>query len=101
MTTATDLLRFITAIDGSGTRPDILNQSSLQAMGTGSGAAPLSNSYGLGIGLWGDILFNYGSLPGTRTGFMQSKNGKCIALLLNSRQDSKTSSDTNHFIFFM
>ena len=91
MTTATDLLRFITAIDGFNTRPDILNASSLKAMGTGSGAAPLSNSYGLGIGLWDDILFNYGSLPGTRTGFMRSTNGKCISLLLNSRQDTNPS----------
>lgn len=91
MTSATDLLRFITAIDGSNTRPDILNATSLKAMATGSGNAPLSNAYGLGIGLWGDILYNYGSLPGTRTGFMRSTNGKCIALLLNLRQDSNPS----------
>ena len=87
MTTATDLLRFITSIDGFNTRPDILNAASLKAMGTGSGPAPLSDSYGLGIGIWGSVLYNYGSLPGTRTGFMRSSNGKCISLLLNSRQD--------------
>ena len=90
MTTATDLLRFINAIDGSTTRPDILKASSLAAMTTGSGAAPLSNSYGLGIGLWDDLWYNYGSLPGTRTGFMRSSNGTCVALLLNSRQENDT-----------
>ena len=93
MTTPTDLLRFITSIDGVSTRPDILNAASLKAMTTGSGAAPLSDAYGLGIGLWPamNILYNYGSLPGTRTGFMRSTNGKCIALLLNTRQDSNPS----------
>lgn len=90
MTTATDLLRFINAIDGSTTRLDILKPSSLAAMTTGSGAAPLSNSYGLGIGLWDDLWYNYGSLPGTRTGFMRSSNGTCVALLLNSRQQNDT-----------
>ena len=90
MTTATGLLRFVTAIDGFTTRPDILNATSLKAMTTGSGPAPLSDAYGLGIGLWpaNNMVFNYGSLPGTRTGFMRSTNGKCVALLLNSRQDT-------------
>lgn len=57
-------------------------------MTTGSGAAPLNNGYGLGIGLSGELYYNYGSLPGTRTAFMRSTNGKAIALLLNCRQDS-------------
>lgn len=90
MTTATDLLRLVTAIDGSSTRPDILNAASLTALTTGSGPAPLSPSYGLGIGLWNEKWYNYGSLPGTRTGFMRSTNGNCIALLLNSRQENNT-----------
>lgn len=90
MTTATGLLRFVTAIDGFTTRPDILNAASLKAMTTGSGPAPLSDAYGLGIGLWpaNNMVFNYGSLPGTRTGFMRSTNGKCVALILNCRQDT-------------
>jgi D-alanyl-D-alanine carboxypeptidase len=90
MTTATDLLRLVTAIDGSPTRPDILNPASLTALTTGSGPAPLNPSYGLGIGLWNEIWYNYGSLPGTRTGFMRSTNGTSIALLLNSRQENNT-----------
>ena len=88
MATAPDLLRLITAIDGVETRPDILNATSLTALTTGSGAAPLNPNYGLGIGLWNEKWYNYGSLPGTRTGFMRSTNGTCIALLLNSRQEN-------------
>ena len=88
MTTATDLLRFITAIDGATSRPDIISAASLKAMTTGSGSAPLNNGYGLGLGLSGDLFYNYGSLPGTRTAFMRSTNGRAIALLLNCRQDS-------------
>jgi len=90
MTTASDLLRLVTAIDGSATRPDILNATSLASLTTGSGPAPLNPGYGLGIGLWGEKWYNYGSLPGTRTGFMRSSNGNCIALLLNSRQENNT-----------
>lgn len=85
MTSAKGLLQLVTAIDGSATRPDILNASSLAAMTTPSGPAPLSPNYGLGIGVWGNIWYNYGSLPGTRTGFMRSPNGTSVALLLNSR----------------
>lgn len=91
MTTATDLLRFITAIDGSTTRPDILNSTSLAAMTTPSGPAPLSPYYGLGMVVGGTVWGHDGSLPGTRTSFKKSSNGISIALLLNSRQDNNPS----------
>ncbi|RYF87266.1 MAG: class A beta-lactamase-related serine hydrolase [Chitinophagaceae bacterium] len=84
MTTATELLKFVCAFDGFTTRPDILNASSIAALTTGSSVFP---SYGCGIGIWSaeNLLYNYGSLPGTRTGFMRHNNGMNVALLLNSR----------------
>ena len=86
MSTATDLLKFVLAIDGFDTRPDILNTTSITALTTGSSVLP---SYGLGTGIWAaeNVWYNYGSLPGTRTGFMRRNNGMSAVLLLNSRVD--------------
>ena len=86
MSTATDLLKFVLAIDGFDSRPDILNTTSITALTTGSSVLP---SYGLGIGIWAaeNVWYNYGSLPGTRTGFMRRNNGMSAVLLLNSRVD--------------
>jgi CubicO group peptidase (beta-lactamase class C family) len=82
--TATDLMRFVCAIDGFATRPDILNAASLTELTKGSAVFP---SYALGIGMWNaeNLWYNYGSLPGTRTGFMRHNNGTNAVLLLNSR----------------
>ncbi|MCG2616551.1 beta-lactamase family protein [Terrimonas sp. NA20] len=84
ITTATDLLKFILAIDGFTTRPDMINATSVTALSTGS---PVYASYGLGLGLWSaqNLWYNYGSLPGTRAGFMRHNNGMAIALIFNSR----------------
>ncbi|MET0466088.1 MAG: serine hydrolase domain-containing protein [Chitinophagaceae bacterium] len=84
ITTATDLLKFILAIDGFTTRPDMINATSVTALSTGS---PVYTSYGLGLGLWSaqNLWYNYGSLPGTRAGFMRHNNGMAIALIFNSR----------------
>lgn len=83
---SSDLLRFITAIDGFSTRPDILNSASISEL---IKAPSFNPAYASGIGIWGEenLWFNYGSLPGTRSGFMRHDNGKCVALILNSRAD--------------
>lgn len=98
MTTATDLLKFVNAIDGFATRPDILNTTSLTALTTPSTAY---SGYACGIGIWSaeNVWYNYGSLPGTRTGFMRHSNGMCVALLLNSRVDP--SAGENPFVYAM
>jgi D-alanyl-D-alanine carboxypeptidase len=98
MTTAKDLIRLVNAIDGSATRPDILNTTNLTALTTTSSVFP---GYACGIGIWSaeNVWFNYGSLPGTRTGFMRNANGVCVSLLLNSRVDPTTGE--NPFVFGM
>jgi D-alanyl-D-alanine carboxypeptidase len=98
MTTAKDLIRLVTAIDGSTTRPDILNTTNLTALTTTS---TVFSGYACGIGIWSaeNVWFNYGSLPGTRTAFMRNANGVCVALLLNSRVDPTT--NENPFVFAM
>lgn len=86
MTTATELLKLVNAIDGFTTRPDILNTTSLASLTTPSS---VFNGYACGIGIWSaeNLWYNYGSLPGSRTGFMRHNNGMSVALLLNSRVD--------------
>jgi D-alanyl-D-alanine carboxypeptidase len=98
MTTATDLIRLVNAIDGATSRPDILNSSNLNILTTPSA---VYSSYACGIGIWTaeNVWFNYGSLPGTRTGFMRNANGICVTLLLNSRVDPTTGE--NPFVFAM
>jgi CubicO group peptidase (beta-lactamase class C family) len=98
ITTSTDLLRFITAVDGFPTRPDVLNSAAINEFTTASDANP---GYACGIGIWDaeHVWFNYGSLPGTRSGFMRHDNGKCVALILNSRADP--SSNDLPFVYAM
>jgi D-alanyl-D-alanine carboxypeptidase len=98
MTTATDLIRLVNAIDGSSTKPDILNAANLTLLTTTS---TVFSGYACGIGIWGaeNVWFNYGSLPGTRTAFMRNANGMCAVLLLNSRVDPTT--NENPFVFAM
>ncbi len=90
--TASDLLRLINAVDGFATRPDILNTASVTAFTT----YPSFSTYANGIAIWPaqQVWYNYGSLPGTRTGFMRHNNGTCAALLLNSRVDPTTANET-------
>jgi len=98
ISTASDLLKFINAIDGFSTRPDILNAASITSFTTPSSANP---NYANGIGIWNaeNVWYNYGSLPGTRTGFMRHSNGMCAVLLLNSRVDPSTGE--NPFVYAM
>jgi CubicO group peptidase (beta-lactamase class C family) len=98
ITTATDLIRLVNAIDGFATRPDILNATNLTALTTPSAAYA---GYACGIGIWNaeNVWYNYGSLPGTRTAFMRNANGMCVVLLLNSRVDP--SANENPFVFAM
>lgn len=82
--TAPDLLRLVNAIDKLEGRPDILKSTSRNQLVTASAFA----NYGLGIAMWPQqsLVYNYGSLPGTRSGFMcHNTNGMSVALLLNSR----------------
>jgi CubicO group peptidase (beta-lactamase class C family) len=98
ISTASDLLKLVTATDGFTTRPDILNAATLTTYTTPSTVFP---SYACGIGIWSaeHVWFDYGSLNGTRTGFMRHDNGMCVSLLLNSRVDP--TAGENLFVFAM
>jgi D-alanyl-D-alanine carboxypeptidase len=97
ITTAKDLLKLVTATDGFATRPDILNSATITTYTTPSA---VFSSYACGIGLWAaqNIWYDYGSLPGTRTGFFRDNNGICVALLLNSRVDPTIAGGDGPFV---
>lgn len=81
---AEELLKFVNAIDGFATRPDVLNQETLKLFTT---APPNNANYAAGIGNWQEqnVWYHYGSLPGLRSAFMRHANGLNIVLLFNSR----------------
>lgn len=82
---APDLLRFLCGIDGKTGRPDLISANALNGM-----AQPSAHqaNIGRGIAIWEQENLKYfsGSLPGTRSWFMISENGRSAVLLLNYRR---------------
>jgi len=92
---APDLLKFMTAVDGFSTRPDILQPETIQLMQTTA------------QGVWGTLPYYYmmgwlrrplqdnwwhdGSLPGTTTLLVRAGNGLAWAALFNARSMKPTS----------
>ena len=99
MGTATDLLRFATAVDSSATRPDILNGATLKIMASNS---PNSSGFGFNFGCGWVIesgeWFWWGSLPGSFGILYRNANGICVAALANSRMQPNPTNSLNSFI---
>jgi len=84
ISTATDLLRFMLAVDGFTTRPDILSPATINIMRTPS---PVNQNYALGwaVNSQGNWWHN-GSLPGTSTLLVRTTADRmCWAVLINYR----------------
>ncbi|WP_160717704.1 serine hydrolase domain-containing protein [Chitinophaga solisilvae] len=83
--TATDLARFLTAVDGFPSRADLLSSASITQMTTPSAANP---NYALG---WLVNVYNNwwhaGSLPGTASEIVRAANGFTWVILCNTRTD--------------
>ena len=94
-----DLLLFCNAVDGSTTRPDLLNTATINAMTT---ITPASVGFGYRFGCgWvveGDEWFWWGSLPGTFSILYRNANGICIAATANGRRQPTPESALNSFI---
>jgi len=87
---APDLLRFMTAVDGFATRPDILRPETIQLMQTTAPGVWGSSPYYYAMG-WlrrplQDNWWHDGSLPGTTTLLVRTGNGLAWAALFNARQ---------------
>lgn len=96
---APDVLRFITSIDGTSARPDIISADSQSLMSQPSNISII----GRGLGTWEEygLLFFTGSLPGTRTWFyINQHNGISAVVLLNTRSDNADfDADLNKLVF--
>jgi D-alanyl-D-alanine carboxypeptidase len=82
ISTPTDILRFMTSVDSSNTRPDILNGTILRTMVTTTTANP---NYGCGWAVEGPEWYWFGSLPGTASVIYRNTNGVCVSFVANSR----------------
>ncbi len=87
---ATDLLRFVTAVDGRDDRPDVLSSSSVATM-TEKPALWAGSSYWYGFG-WlvrdsanDQNWWHSGSLPGSMSLFVRAYNGFSWAVIVNTR----------------
>lgn len=79
---AIDLVKVLARVDRNAGKPDILKNSSLTAIHTGSAA---NNGYGLGFGLNGNGKWHNGAMPGTIAFMQEDGNGNGWAVLCNTR----------------
>lgn len=82
ISTPTDILRFVTAVDSFSTRRDILDANYIKIMRTGSTPNP---GYACGWGIEGGEWYWFGSLCGTASFIYRNKEGYCVAIVSNSR----------------
>lgn len=84
VTSAKSLLRFAISVGPTG-RWNLLPTPLIDEFVT---TTPHSPNWGHGIGVWGNRLYMYGSLPSTRSGWMLDKNtGLTAAIISNSNAD--------------
>ncbi|RYE09031.1 MAG: class A beta-lactamase-related serine hydrolase, partial [Sphingobacteriales bacterium] len=99
LSTPKDLLLFCNAVDGSSTRPDILNATAINTM---TAITPASVGFGFHFGSgWvveGDEWFWWGSLPGTFAILYRNANGICIAATANGRRQPNPENALNGYI---
>lgn len=87
ISTAINLLKFALAIDGNSAKKDLLPQNLLNQFYT---VTPLFNSWAHGVSVWPNapLKFMYGSLPGTRSGWMfNQSNGLAVSIIFNGNLD--------------
>ncbi|HLK97914.1 MAG TPA: serine hydrolase domain-containing protein, partial [Hymenobacter sp.] len=81
---APDLLRFLVAVDGLATKPDILSPATVALMSTPTAA--LQSGYGLGWWVNSEGSWTHtGALPGTSTLLERTRDGYTWAVLFNRR----------------
>lgn len=99
LSTPSDMLRFMTAVDSLPSRPDILSGPTLAAMVERNGF----NNYAHGFyvasdPVVGSLWYHDGSMPGTHSFLFRSRNGFCVAIVFNSRYDTNYIAAANEMI---
>ncbi|MBL1083387.1 serine hydrolase [Streptomyces actinomycinicus] len=89
--TATDLMRFVTRVDGFGAPPDILSSASIQTMTTPS-TAKGANGYAKGWAVHPatQTWWHTGNLAGSSSVLVRTRHGFCWAALANTRRMDTT-----------
>ena len=94
---AADLLKFLLAVDGDPSRPDILDAATYQTFTQASGPAPLSPNFGCGVLKSNSRMSFFGSMPGARAGYMIENNGMGVVVTFNGNVDYSDASLNNAF----
>lgn len=94
---ATDLARFVTAVDGFPSSHDILSPVAIKTMTTGSAANP---GYALGwaVNAWNN-WWHAGSLPGTASEIVRTARGFNWVILCNTRTDKAFFNDLDGLVW--
>jgi len=87
LATASDLVRFAVAVDGT-YAPPILRSNSVEVM---TKPSPVNAGYAKGWSITGRNWWHNGSLPGTSSIMVRTPGGLCWAGLANSRRDKPDS----------
>ncbi len=86
--TPSDLVRFVTHVDGLADTPNILRPETIKVMTTPSALNP---KYAKGWIVNGQGWWHNGSLPGTSAVMVRGQNGLCWAALANTRRRDPSS----------
>ncbi|MAN87018.1 MAG: serine hydrolase [Algoriphagus sp.] len=92
VTSAPDLLRFVTAVDGSPSRPDLLQPAFYNQFIQGSAPNP---NFANGVASFNQSKYFFGALPGTRSGYLFNANGMAAAIIFNGNADYTQANYTN------
>lgn len=94
---ARSLLKFALAVDGKSVRADLLTSNLLTDF---KEVTPLQTNWAHGVGIWGNRTYMYGSLPGTRSGWMiEPSTGLSAAIILNGNIDYTNAQLNQEFSF--
>jgi D-alanyl-D-alanine carboxypeptidase len=85
VTTSVGMLKFALSLDGKTTRKDLLSEELMKEFST---TTSFVNTWGLGLGVWGNRRYMYGSFPGTRSAWMfDTTTGLSASLIFNGNLD--------------
>ncbi len=85
---ATDLMRFVVAVNGFATKPDVLSTAAVATMSRPSTAAGAGGyAKGWNTNAWGN-WWHAGSQPGSASHLDRNQDGRGWAMLVNSRDDA-------------
>jgi D-alanyl-D-alanine carboxypeptidase len=85
VTSSVGMLKFALALDGKAARKDLLSEELMKEFST---TTSFVSTWGLGLSVWGNRRYMYGSFPGTRSAWMFDPiTGLSASLIFNGNLD--------------